>query len=714
MDLKKLLDSLTLQEKIGQLTQLNANFLQKDITAEITGPEAHMGLSDEQISKVGSVLNFQDISEAKALIEAFSKQGKIPLLLMLDVIHGYRTIYPIPLAMACSFDMDLIKRCSQMAAKEAAVSGIHVNFSPMVDMVRDARWGRVMESGGEDVYLSSQISTAQVEGFQGDLGKYDVVACVKHFAGYGGAEAGRDYNTVDISEKTLHEHYLPTYKAAIDAGVKMVMTSFNTLNGVPMAGNKQLVSGLLREEWGFDGVIISDYNAFREMVSHGYCKDDKQAAFKALDATNDIEMMSPTYFLHLEELLNEGKISIEQIDKAVMRVLKLKQELGLFENPLRALSEEEFEKFVLCDNHRNIAREGAEKSAVLLKNDNLLPFSDTVKSIAVIGDYADNGDIIGFWHCGGRAEETTTVYAGVKNLLPNAVVKKAKGCSMAVDALSRDGFNEAVELAKNSEIVILTMGEPAGDSGEGNSKMNIEIPNIQYELLQEILKVNKNVAVVLFSGRPLAIEKLDGMAPAILHAWQPGTEGGSAIANLLFGKAVPQGKLAMTFPRSTGQCPIYYNAYNTGRPRGDDKNRVWYQSSYLDGPNSPLYPFGYGLSYANFEYSPVSLDKTQISKGQEITASVTIKNLSDITATETVQLYLCDRFASCVRPVRELKGFKKVTLKAGETKKVEFKITEKMLEFLHVDLTVYAEEGEFLVAIGGDSLAKFTATFELV
>ncbi len=716
MDLQKLLDSMTLEEKIGQLTQLEAKFLKSDVTADVTGPKQEMGLNDEQISKMGSVLNFKDVNEAKSIIESYllGSEKKIPLLLMMDVIHGYRTIYPVPLAMACTFDMDVIERCSAMAAKEAALSGVHVNFSPMVDMVRDARWGRVMESGGEDLYLSCEISKAQVRGFQGDMGKYNLVSCVKHFAAYGGAEAGRDYNTVDMSEKTLREQYLPTYKAAVDEGVKMVMTSFNALNGVPAAGNKWLVDDILRKEWGFDGVIISDYNAFREMINHGYCADEKEAAFRAMEATNDIEMMSPTYFKYVEELISEGRLTIEQLDKAVMRVLKLKKELGLFDNPYRALDEVEAEKILLCPDHRALAREAAEKSAVLLKNDGILPFSDKTKHIAVIGDYADDGGIIGFWHCSGREDEATTVYEGIKKLLPDSDVKMARGCSMSLDADERIGFKEAVKLAKKADAVIFTMGEPAGDSGEGNAKMNIEIPDIQYELLNAILKVNKNVAVLLFSGRPLAIERLSTTAPAILQMWQPGTEGGSAAANLLFGKVVPQGKLAMTFPRATGQCPIYYNVFNTGRPRTNDKRRVAYQSSYIDGPNSPLYPFGYGLSYSKFEYSAPSLDKTELDESGEIMASVTVKNVGRLTATETVQLYIRDLYGSSVRPVKELKGFKKVTLAAGEEKTVEFKINSKMLEFIQPDLTVAAEKGEFSVMIGGDSSVSCAVNFTLV
>jgi beta-glucosidase len=396
-----------------------------------------------------------------------------------------------------------------------------------------------------------------------------------------------------------------------------------------------------------------------------------------------------------------------------MRVLKLKDELGLFENPYRDLDEKEAERTLLCQGHRALVREASEKSAVLLKNDGVLPFSTKVKKVAVIGDYADNGDIIGFWHCSGRADETTTLYEGVKRLLVDAKVEMANGCSMALDATDRTGFKEAVKLAKKADAVILTMGEPAGDSGEGNAKMNIEIPQIQYDLLDAILKVNKNVAVVLFSGRPLAIERLDKTAPAILHAWQPGSEGGSALANLLFGKAVPQGKLAMTFPRSTGQCPIYYNAYNTGRPRTNDKRRTYYQSSYIDGPNSPLYPFGYGLSYTKFEYSPVTLSNNEMEENGEITASVTVKNTGRITATETVQLYIRDLFGSCVRPIKELKGWQKVTLEAGEEKRVEFKINEKMLQFVHSDLSVSAEKGEFEVFIGGDSALSNGEKFNL-
>lgn len=715
MDLQKLLDSLTLEEKLGQLTQVNAEFFNEKSQAEVTGPQSNLGVTKEQVATFGSTLNFKGAKEAIDIANSYleKSKNKIPLMFMMDVIHGFRTIYPINLGMACAFDDDLVQRCSAMAAKEGVAGGVNVNFSPMVDLVRDARWGRVMESAGEDPYLACAYSKAQVKGFQGDMGKDNFAACVKHFAVYGAPEAGRDYNTVDMSERTMREYYLPTYKAAVDAGVRMVMSSFNSLNGQPAAGNEWLCKQVLRNEWGFDGVLISDYNSFREMLNHGYAESEKKAANLALNATNDIEMMSATYVHHVKELLDEGKIDIKQVDEAVMRVLKLKDELGLFENPLRGASEEEENRVFLCPAHRALAREAAEKSAVLLKNDGVLPFNLDAKKVAVIGDYAVSGDIIGFWHCEGRPEEAVTLYDGIERLLPDAKVKYAKGCSIALDATDESGIKEAVKVAKKADAVIVAMGEPGGDSGEGNSKANLEIPEIQYKLLQAVLKVNQNVAVVLFSGRPLAIEKLNDIAPAILQVWQPGTEGGSACANLLFGRAVPQGKLAMTFPRTTGQCPIYYNHYNTGRPRTNDRRRVAYQSSYIDTPNTPLYPFGYGLSYTTFAYSDVTLDKTEMDETGSITASVTVKNTGRHEGTETVQLYLRDLAGECVRPVKELKGYKKVTLKAGEEQAVSFEIKIDDLKYYHSDLTYRADKGEFTLFIGSSSAVDKGVNFTL-
>ncbi|MFR5061608.1 MAG: glycoside hydrolase family 3 N-terminal domain-containing protein [Christensenellales bacterium] len=717
MDLNKLLKKMSLKEKLMQLTQLNAVFFKKDAGAEATGPMADLGLKPDDLTGIGSTLNFSGADTMKDIQKrhiAGDKNG-VPMLFMMDVVHGYRTIYPIPLGIGASFEPDLMRECCAMAAKEAAAGGVQVTFGPMVDLVRDARWGRVMETTGEDPYLNCRFAKAQVEGFQGGLENGKIAACVKHYAAYGGAEAGRDYNTVDMSERQLREYYLPAYKAAVDAGVKMVMTSFNILDGVPASSNKKLVDGILRKEWGFDGVVISDYNAFGEMLTHGVAEDGKQAAYLAMNAGNDVEMMSVTYLKNMEKLVDEGRISMRQIDGAVMRLLKLKQELGMFENPYREADAERAAEIELCAAHRDTARRAAEQSAVLLKNDGVLPFSSDVKKVAVIGPFGNTGDIIGFWSCDGRAEDTVTVLDGVKKLLPDATVKYVKGVSGALDATDCSGVRAAARLAAASDAVILTLGEPQGDSGEGNSKLNLELPDIQYKLLDAVLKANKNTAVLLFSGRPLAVKRLADTAPAILEMWQPGTEGGSAAANLVFGKVVPSGKLPMTFPASTGQCPVYYNHYSTGRPRALSKDnvRVAYTSSYIDGPNRPLYPFGFGLSYASFEYSGLALSAEKLVSGGKIVASVKVRNSGRVAAAETVQLYVRDNVGSVVRPVKELKGFRKITLDAGEEKEVSFDITEDMLAFYNADLEKKAEKGAFTVFIGGDSDCSLSAGFTL-
>lgn len=716
---EELLKNMSLEEKLQQLTQLSGVFFDtKDKTAA-TGPKNEVGVTDEDLAGVGSVLNFRGADQAYRVQETHLKadRNKIPMLFMMDVVHGCRTIYPINLGMGATFDPELMKECSAMAAREARAMGVHVTFAPMVDLVRDARWGRVMETTGEDAYLNGLFAAAQVQGFQSE----GIAACVKHFAGYGAPEAGRDYNAVDMSELTLREKYLVAYKAAVDAGVKMVMTSFNSLNGVPAAANKKLVKGILREEWGFNGVVISDYNAFREMMNHGVAKNEKDCAYKAMQATNDVEMMSATYLHCMKELIAEGKISVSQVDEAVLRVLRLKEDLGLFEDPFlfAAKTKEEAEarqksEFLTAEN-RKLVRIAAEKSAVLLKNDGVLPFDKKTKKIAVVGPFGNTGDIIGFWHCYGNGNDTVKITDGIKNLLPEAEIAFAQGVSGELNAAANaEEIQKAAQIAKQAEAVFLTLGEPENDSGEGNSKQNLELPEAQYKLLETVLAANKNTAVLLFSGRPLAIKKLSELAPAILLMWQPGSEAGNAIANLAFGEVSPEGKLPMSFPAHTGQCPIHYDHFNTGRPRGNDLVRSPYSSAYIDGQNSPLYPFGYGLSYGAFEYGKVSLSKTQLRRGEKIEASVTVKNVGKREAAETVQLYLRDRVASVVRPVKELKAFKKVRLAAGGEQRVTFEIGEDMLKFYNAELEYAAENGDFTAYIGGSSDTANGADFELI
>ncbi len=718
MKAQEILNGMTLEEKIYHLVQMTTmTYLKSDGTDIVTGPNSTMQLDKEYIYDVGTLLNLvgaQTMIDAQTNFLKGSKK-KIPPIFMQDVIHGHRTLYPINLGVAASFDRILAHDVAEMAAKEASLDGVSVAFAPMVDLVRDPRWGRVMESSGEDPYLNGEMAAATVKGFQGDMGKYNIAACVKHYAAYGGAEAGRDYNTVDMSERTLRQYYLPPYKAAVDAGVKMVMTAFNIVDGVPCAGNKWLVKDILRDEWGFDGVVISDYSAFEEMRNHGNCKDRKDCAYLAMEATEDIEMMSPCYAHHLKELVEEGKISIEQIDNAVLRVLKLKEELGVFENPYRSVNVEEAARVQVGPEHRALARYASEQSAVLLKNDGILPLSKDIKSVAVIGPNANTGAIHGSWQCGGKIDETITVLEGVKNIVGDRAFY-AKGCNIEYDSTDESMIDEAVELASKVDAVILCLGEHQDYSGEGNCRTNIEIPAIQYKLLDKILEVNKNTVVALFAGRPLAIWELDKKAPAILDMWMPGTEGGNACANLIFGNAVPSGKITMTFPRVLGQVPIYYNAYRTGRPKleEDDFNRVRFTSSYLDMPNSPLYPFGYGLSYTEFEYSDFKLSASTMKRDETLLASVKVKNVGKYKAKEAVQFYIRDVVGSVVRPMKELKGFEKIELDVGEEKVVEFNITEETLKYWNKEIKFVAESGEFEVFIGKDSTCKPFASFELV
>ena len=696
MDLKALLNKMTLKQKLAQISQYNAICLHIGSSGEITGPAQELALTQEEISSVGSTLNFVG---AKEVIEIQKEHlandpNKIPMLFMMDVVHGYRTIYPIPLALGASFDTGLVEECCAMATEEMSVGGVQVTFAPMVDLVRDPRWGRCMETTGEDTFLNAEMARAMVRGFQ-KSGK--VAACVKHFAAYGQAEAGRDYNTTDISERTLRDFYLPAYKAAVDEGVEMVMTSFNILNGVPSSGNKWLVKDLLRDEWGFDKVVISDYNAFREMQTHGYCETEKNCAEKAIHATSDIEMMSACYLQNIPALIAEGKVSEEQIDEAVLRVLRLKEKLGLLENPYLYANESKEEKICLCQEHRDVARRSAEKSAVLLKNEKVLPFDEpNIKKIAVIGPFADK-TMLGAWACHGKEEDGVSVLQGVRNLLKNTDVCFAKGCGEKINETDYGSIKEAILLAQSSDAVILCLGESSGMSGESMSRAELRLSDAQKTLVREIVKVNRNTAVVLFNGRPLVLTDIIDDIPALVVAWQPGTEGGNALANLLCGKVNFGGKLPMTFPRSEGQIPIYYNSYRTGRP-WESPYGSWYQ----DMPNAPLFPFGYGLSYTDFEVSSPQISATEMRVGETLEISVSVQNKGDRDGEEVLQLYICDEHASLVRPVKELKSYQKVNLKAGETKKVSFVIDGETLKFWTENKKFEVEEGWFTVWISND------------
>ncbi len=705
IDLEKLVAQMTLSEKIGQLTQYNANVC-TDTDAEITGPRASFGLHKEDICKIGSVLNFRDVEEMRAVQDAHLREdrNKIPLVFMLDVIHGYRTIFPIPLALGGSFDEALVAECTRMAAVEAAADGVHVTFTPMVDFVRDARWGRVMETCGEDPMLNSRMGAAMVKAFQReDVRAPDNLAtCVKHFAAYGGAEAGRDYNTVDIAERTLREYYFPAYKACIDAGAKLLMPSFNSLNGVPSVANEWLMRKVLREEWGYDGTVVSDYAAVAELVKHGAAADLKEAAKRAFACGCDMEMCSSAYYKHLAALVEEGTVSMEEIDAAVLRVLRFKEWLGLFDDPYHGASRARAEAVTLTAENRALARRAAAESAVLLKNEGVLPFDTSVRRIALIGPFADEHAILGGWRCRGRLGESVTVREGIENALPHAEVTVVRGCGNTWDDTDTSGFAEAIEAAKNADVVLLCLGEPMDYSSEGNCRTDLRLPGMQEALAAAVAAENLRTAAVLFNGRPLVLRELSKTVPAILEMWFPGTEGGNAVADLVFGKVNPSGKLTMSFPKATGQCPIYYNHTNTGRPKPASKEneRLHFVSSYVDCGNLPLYTFGYGLSYSNFVYEELTLDATEMTADGAIRATVTVYNDSDVPGVETVQLYLRDVAASVVRPVQQLLDYAKVTLLPHERRTVTFTVTEPQLRFWNFACEHVSEPGEFRLSTG--------------
>lgn len=718
VNIHELLKQMTVEEKIGQLAQYNANvFLES--SADITGPSVKLGLKKEDISKVGSCLNFQSVEEMRTIQDKHLAQdrNKIPVLFMMDVIHGYRTIYPIPLALGCSFDTTLVEECTKMAAKEASANGIQVTFTPMVDYVRDARWGRVMESCGEEPMLNALMGAAQVKAFQGDdLRNPDTLAtCVKHFAAYGGVEAGRDYNAVELSEHTLREYYLPAYKACIDAGSTMIMPSFNSLNGIPAIANTWLMNKILKEEWGFNGVVISDYNAIGELLKHGVAEDKKEAARLAFSCGCDIEMCSSTYYHHLKEWIEEGVFTEQQLDDAVLRVLKLKEALGLFEDPYRDASTEKAAEVVLTAENRALVRKTAAECAVLLKNDNILPFSDAVNKVAIIGPFADEHGIIGFWSCNGRDEESITVKDGIQKALPHAEITVVKGCGNHWDDTDESGFEAAVTAAKNADIVILCLGEPQTYSGEGNCRTDLTLPGPQERLAAAVTAVNPNTAAVLFNGRPLVLTQLNKTVPAILEMWFPGTEGGNAVADLLFGKANPSGKLTMSFPKAGGQCPIYYNHPSTGRPKNVNKEDIHcpYRSNYIDCGNQPLFPFGFGLSYSDISYESLTLDKEQITDTDSLRVTITVKNNSSRAAKETVQLYMRDVVGSNVRPIQQLIAFEKIRLAPGETKEIIFTVNESMLRFWNNEHQFVSEKGQFTLSTGCADRLLHTKEFSL-
>jgi len=712
-----LLKKMTIEEKIGQLNQYTGD-------NQATGPITINPNKQAEIKAglIGSMLNVIGTKYTRGYQElAMQSRLKIPLLFGQDVIHGYKTTFPLPLAEAASWDLQAIELAARVAATEAAASGIHWTFAPMVDISRDPRWGRVMEGAGEDTYLGSKIAYARVKGFQGNkLGDLNsVMACVKHFAAYGAGVGGRDYNSVDMSERMLWETYLPPFKAALDAGAATFMNSFNDINGIPATGNAHLQRDILKGKWNFQGFVVSDWGSIGEMVAHGYSKDLKEAAYSAITAGSDMDMESNAYRKNLAELVKEGRVSIDLVDDAVRRILRKKFELGLFDDPYRYSDEKRAEKALNNPEHRKAALEVAEKSIVLLKNENqTLPISKNVKTIAFIGpmvkEYKEN---MGFWSV--ELPEVdynkwiVSQWDGLQNKVgKNTKLLYAKGCE--IEGANKDGFAEAVATAKQADVVILSIGERRDMSGEAKSRSDLHLPGVQEDLVKAVMATGKPVVVLINAGRPLVFNWTADNVPAIMYTWWLGTEAGNAIANVLFGDYNPSGKLPMTFPREVGQVPIYYNHFSTGRP-AKDENSTNYVSAYIDLKNSPKYPFGYGLSYTTFDYSGLKLSSTKIKSNETIKVSFQLKNSGKVAGEEVVQLYLKDKFGSVVRPVLELKDFQKVKLNAGESKTIEFTIDKEKLSFYNNKVEWVAEPGDFEVMIGASSAdIKLKSDFELV
>ncbi len=703
-----LLKSMTLEEKIGQLSLFTSDW-------DVTGPSLN-GNYKKLIKNgsVGAIFNAYTVDYVRELQRMAVEESrlKIPLIFGYDVIHGHRTIFPIPLAQACSWDMAAIEQSERIAAQEATAEGLNWTFAPMVDIARDPRWGRVAEGAGEDTWLGCKVAAARVRGFEGtDLKATNtMIACVKHFAAYGAAQAGRDYHTVDMSMLSLYEWYLPPYKAAVDAGVGSAMTSFNEIAGVPSTANRWLLTDLLRKDWGFKGFVVTDYTSINEMVNHGNAADNKDAARLAINAGVDMDMQGSTYLDYLAPLLEEKKVNLSDIDQSVRWILEAKAKLGLFDDPYRYCSKERQEKEVMTPEQQLFARKFVAESCVLLKNPGqLLPIPGNIKKIAVIGPLGDSKkDMLGNWSAAGNWEKCVTLVEGLNNRPGKQYeVVYEKGCNVT-DA-DRSGFDAAIKLASTADYVILALGENGWMSGEASSRSNIDIPGVQNELAEAIVKTGKPVAVALFNGRPLAISQLNSLPVAILETWFGGTQAGNGIADVLFGDVNPSGKLTMTFPLNLGQVPVFYNSKNTGRPYNPADPGAKYVSRYLDCSNDPLYPFGYGLSYTTFSYSALE----SIVDGGKIKVSISVTNTGNRDGEEVVQLYVRDKVGSITRPVKELKGFRKVLIKKGETRSLEFNLTTDDLAFYHPDLKKYWEPGEFTVFVGGNSAETMAKTIEV-
>lgn len=715
-----LMKKMTLEEKLGQLNLPGAG----DIT---TGQASNSDIAKKiKEGKVGGLFNIKSVAKIRDVQKVAMENSrlKIPLIFGMDVIHGYQTVFPIPLGLSCTWDMPLIEKSARIAATEASADGICWTFSPMVDIARDPRWGRIAEGSGEDAYLGSQIAKAMVKGYQGDdLSKNNtIMACVKHYALYGAAEAGRDYNTTDMSHVRMYNEYFPPYKAAVDAGVGSVMASFNEVDGVPATANKWLMTDVLRKQWKFNGFVVTDYTGINEMIDHGI-GDLQTVSARALAAGIDMDMVGEGLLTTLAKSLKEGKVTQQQIDAACRRVLEAKYKLGLFEDPYRYCDEKRAATEIFTDANRKTAREIAAQSFVLLKNNNnILPLKKN-GTIALIGPLADSKENMpGTWSVAADFSKPISLLAGLKEVAgSNAKILYAKGSNLDADSvfegnatvfgksLNRDRrpaaeiLQEALAVANQADVIVAALGESAEMSGESSSRSNIEIPAIQKELLQALLKTGKPVVLVLFTGRPLALKWEQENVPSILNVWFGGSEAGTAIADVLFGDVNPSGKLSTTFPQNVGQVPIFYNHKNTGRPLQEGKWFSKFRSNYLDVSNDPVYPFGFGLSYTNFTYSDIKLSSASLKGAQALKASVTVTNSGSRDGKEVVQLYIRDIVGSSTRPVKELKGFQKVELKAGESRTVTFNITPEDLKFYNYDLKYDWESGDFAIMIGGNS-----------
>jgi len=712
---ENLLKKMTLDEKIGQLNQYNGDMA---ATGKVTIDTTKQ--SQIERGEVGSMLNVIGVANTRRMQEAAIKSRlQIPLLFGQDVIHGFRTTFPIPLGESASWDLTLMEKTAHVAATEAAAFGIHWTFAPMVDVARDPRWGRVMEGSVEDTYFSSRVAEARVKGFQGKgLGNLDaVMACAKHFAAYGAGVGGRDYNSVDMSLRQLNETYLPPFKAAVDAGVATIMNSFNDINGIPATGNKYILREKLKGEWNFSGFVVSDWGSIGEMISHGYAADGSDAALKAITAGSDMDMESRCYKLNLKKLVESGEVPESLIDDAVRRILTKKYELGLFSDPFRFCNEEREAEQTNNANNRKVAREAGEKSIVLLKNEKqILPLSKNIRSIALIGPFMkETVANDGFWAVSfpDDAQRIISQYDGITSQLSKSTkVLYAKGCN--VNDNDKSAFAEAVKMAKKADVVVMSLGEAPDMSGEAKSRSNLHLPGVQEELIQAIAATGKPVVLMINAGRPLVFNWAADHIPAILYTWWLGTEAGNSIADVLFGNYNPSAKLPMSFPRTEGQIPIYYNHYNTGRPAKDDHDKN-YVSAYIDLDNSPRFAFGYGLSYTQFAFSKLTLsaDQMSISQNNSITINVNVSNNGNYDGEEVVQLYIRDMVGSVVRPVRELKGFRKIFLKKGDNATVTFTLSPDDLKFFNDQLKYINEPGEYELYVGDSSLANLKQKFKL-